>query len=48
MNTGKEKNKKSTKDEYKVNYFFNENAKTNLNEILKKSFLFSLKDEMKI
>lgn len=39
---------KSTKDEYKVNYIFNENSKINLNEILKKSFLLSLKTERNI
>lgn len=45
MNKGKEKN---TKEEYKVNYFFNKNSKTNINEILKKSFLLSLKANRKI
>lgn len=47
MNNGKEKNKENTKDEYKVNYFFDENSKTNINEILKKSFLLSLDSERK-
>ena len=48
MNNGKEKNKENTKEEYKVNYFFDENSKTNINEIIKKSFLMSLKAEGKI
>ena len=48
MNNGKEKNKENTKQEYKVNYFFDENSKININEILKKSFLLSLKAEGKI
>ena len=47
MNNGKEKNKENTKEEYKVNYFFAENSKTNINEILKNSFLLSLKAEGK-
>ena len=48
MIKGKEKKKENTKDEYKVNYFFDENAKTNLNEILKKSFLLSLNSQRKM
>ena len=48
MNNGKEKNKENTKEEYKVNYFFDENSKININEKLKKSFLLSLKAEGKI
>ena len=48
MKNGKEKNKENTKEEYKVNYFFDENSKININEILKKSFLLSLKAEGKI
>ena len=48
MKNGKEKNKENTKEEYKVNYFFDENSKININEILKKSFLMSLKAEGKI
>ena len=36
MNNGKEKNKENTKEEYKVNYFFDENSKININEIIKK------------
>lgn len=51
MNNGKEKNKEknkeNTKEEYKVNYFFDENSKININEILKNSFLLSLKAEGK-
>ena len=47
MNNGKEKNKENTKEEYKVNYFFAENSKININEILKNSFLLSLKAEGK-
>ena len=47
MNKGKEKNKENTKEEYKVSYFFDENSKININEILKKSFLLSLKAEEK-
>ena len=43
MNNGKE----NTKEEYKVNYFFAEDSKININEILKKSFLLSLKAEGK-
>ncbi|MBO4815781.1 MAG: hypothetical protein J5507_02365 [Clostridia bacterium] len=46
MNNGKEK--KNTKEEYKVNYFFDKNSKINLNEILKKSFLLSLNAERKM
>ena len=48
MNNGKEKNKENTIEEYKVNYFFDENSKININEIIKKSFLMSLKAEGKI
>lgn len=48
MNNGKEKNKENTKEEYKVNYFFAEDSKININEILKKSFLLSLKAEGKM
>ena len=48
MNNGKEKNKENTKEEYKVNYFFAEDSKININEILKKSFLLSLKAERKM
>lgn len=48
MNNGKEKNKGNTKEEYKVNYFFAENSKININEILKKTFLSSLKAKGKI
>ena len=49
MNNGKEKNKEnnSTSEEYKVNYFFAEDSKININEILKNSFLLSLKAEEK-
>ena len=47
MNNGKEKNKENTKEEYKVNYFFDKDSKTNINEILKKSFLLSLDSERK-
>lgn len=47
MNNGKENNKENTKEEYKVNYFFAENSKININEILKKSFLLFLKAEGK-
>ena len=47
MNNGKEKNKENTKEEYKVNYFFAEDSKININEILKNSFLLSLKAEEK-
>lgn len=47
MNNGKEKIKENTKEEYKVNYFFAENSKININEILKNSFLLSLKAEGK-
>ena len=47
MNNGKEKNKENTKEEYKVNYIFSENSKININEILKNSFLLSLKAEGK-
>ena len=50
MNNGKEKNvgvaplgDSQTKNNYKVNYFFAKNSKININEILKKSFLLSLK-----
>ena len=45
MNNGK---KETTKEEYKVNYIFDKNSKTNVNEILKKSFILSLKAEGKI
>lgn len=55
MNNGKEKNvgvaplgDPETENKYKVNYFFDENSKININEILKKSFLLSLKAEGKI
>ena len=48
MDNGKEKKKENTKEEYKVNYVFNENAKTNLNEIFKRSFLLSLNADGKI
>lgn len=48
MNNGKEKNKENTKEEYKVNYFFTEDSKININEILKKSFLLSLNAERKM
>ena len=41
------KNKENTKEEYKVNYFFAENSKININEIFKNSFLLSLKAEGK-
>lgn len=47
MNNGKEKNKENIKEEYKVNYFFAENSKININEIFKNSFLLSLKAEGK-
>ena len=43
MNNGKE----NTKEDYKANYFFAENSKININKILKKSFLLSLKDDGK-
>ncbi|MCI8392901.1 MAG: hypothetical protein HFJ23_03515 [Clostridia bacterium] len=45
MNNGKKEN---TKEEYKVNYIFDKNSKTNINEILKKSFILSLKAKGKI
>lgn len=45
MNNGK---KETTKEEYKVNYIFDKNSKTNVNEILKKSFILSLKAKGKI
>ena len=48
MENGKKKNKENTNEEYKVNYFFDENSKTNINEILKKSFLLSLNAERKM
>lgn len=48
MNTKKEEKNKNTKGEYKVNYFFNDNAKTNINEIFKKSFMLILKAENKM
>lgn len=48
MNNGKEKNKENTKEEYKVNYFFAEDSKININEILKNSFLLSLNADGKI
>lgn len=48
MENGKENKNKKTKEEYKVNYFFDENSKINLNEILKKSFLLSLNAKEKI
>lgn len=48
MENGKEKTKKDTKEKYIVNYFFDENSKTSINEILKKSFLLSLKAERKV
>ena len=55
MNNGKEKNvgvdasvDPQTENKYKVNYFFAEDSKININEILKKSFLLSLKAEGKI
>ena len=47
MNNGKEKTKENTKEKYQVKYFFAENSKTNINEILKNSFLLSLKAEGK-
>lgn len=47
MNNDKEKNKENAKKEYKVNYFFAEDSKININEILKNSFLLSLKAEGK-
>lgn len=54
MNNGKEKNvgvaplgDPQTENKYKVNYFFAENSKININEILKNSFLLSLKAEGK-
>ena len=47
MNNGKEKIKENTEEEYKVNYIFAENSKININEILKNSFLLSLKAEEK-
>ena len=37
-----------TENKYKVNYFFAKDSKININEILKKSFLLSLKAEGKI
>ncbi len=43
MNSGK---KKTTKEEYKVNYIFDKDSKTNINEILKKSFLSHMKIHM--
>lgn len=46
MNNGK-KNIENTKEEYKVNCFFAENSEININEILKNSFLLSLKAEGK-
>lgn len=45
MNNGK---KETTKEEYKVNYIFDKNSKTNINEILKKSFIVSLKAEGRV
>ena len=48
MENGKKKNKENTKEEYKVNYFFDKDSKTNINEILKKSFLLSLNAERKM
>ena len=55
MNNGKEKNvgvsslgDPQTENKYKVNYFFAENSKININEILKNSFLLSLKAEGKM
>jgi len=54
MNNGKEKNvgieplgDPQIENKYKVNYFFAENSKININEILKNSFLLSLKAEGK-
>lgn len=38
---GKEIN---NKDEYTVKYFFNKNAKVNINEIFKKSFLLQIQN----
>ncbi len=43
MNNGK---KETTKEEYKVKYIFDKNSKTNINEILKKSFLSHMKIHM--
>ncbi len=43
MNSGK---KKITKEEYKVNYIFDKDSKTNINEILKKSFFSHMKIHM--
>lgn len=45
MNNGK---KETTKEEYKVNYIFDKNSKTNVNEILKKAFEMSLRAGGKI
>lgn len=37
------KNKaEKAKEDYKVNYIFNEKGKTNLNEVFKRAFLLSL------
>ena len=54
MNNGKEKNvgvalqgDPQIENKYKVNYFFTEDSKININEILKNSFLLSLKAEGK-
>lgn len=53
MNNGKEKNvgvalqvDPQIENKYKVNYFFTEDSKININEILKKSFLLSLNKEI--
>lgn len=40
---GKE-NTKPTKEEYKIKDVFNENSRIDINEIIKESFLLSLKD----
>ncbi len=40
---GKE-NTKITKEEYKIKDVFNENSKIDINEIIKESFLLSLRD----
>lgn len=55
MNNGKEKNvgvalqgDPQIENKYKVNYFFTEDSKININEILKKSFLLSLNAERKM
>ncbi len=37
-------NTKLTKEEYKIKDVFNENSKIDINEIIKESFLLSLRD----